>query len=245
MSSLFFPQLSTGALVQYPVKRRKAIRVVDTESEDGSVIRYLDIRESTLRWELSYAGLTQDEVNALQALFDACCGPFRSFTFLDPTGNLLGPQWQYGAGIQMSGTTYTNTSNAVAEVSQTLTIPANYVYTFSVNGNIAADPGATLTLVRRGPSTEQHTATRLNQTSLTSSGALPDTGNSFTAALQLQPGQSISLNQAQLEAQPAASPFRPATGSIYPNAHWAQADLTFTADGPNSFSSKFTIETHV
>jgi len=38
---------------------------------------------------LAYAGLTDDEVGALQEFFAATEGTLNSFTFLDPTGNLL------------------------------------------------------------------------------------------------------------------------------------------------------------
>ncbi len=245
MPSLFFPQLSTGTLVQYPVKRKKTIRVVSTQAEDGSIIQHFDANGSLLSWELIYAGLTQDEVSVLQGLFDSCCGTLRSFTFLDPVGNLLGSQWQYGPTVQMNGSTYTNIGNAPEEISQTAAVPANYFYTFSISGSISADPTATLTLIRRGPNTEQQTVAPLNQAVLVSSGALTDSGVGLTVAIQLQPGQSINFTQAQLEAQPVLSPFQPASGGVYPQAHWAQNELVFTATAPNCFSSKFTIETHI
>src|SRR6185312_16960574 len=84
MANLFFPQLSTGALVQYPVKRIKSFQTVGTQAEDGSVLTHFDPKGSVLTWQLEYAGITQAEVNQLQALFDACAGRFRAFTFIDP-----------------------------------------------------------------------------------------------------------------------------------------------------------------
>jgi hypothetical protein len=84
-----------------------------------------------------------------------------------------------------------------------------------------------------------------NTSRLVSSGALFDAGTGFTVAMRLQPGQSVDISQAQLEAQPAPSPFRKASNGVYANAHWAIDALTFTAQGPNSFSTKFSIETHV
>jgi hypothetical protein len=245
MASLFFPQLSTGTLTQYPIKRVKSVHTAGYMAEDGTKIMYFDPDGSALTWQLSYAGLNQDEVTALETLFEACCGQFRAFTFLDPLANLLGPQWLNDPTIQVSGTVYTNTGTAPAGISQALPIPAGYTYCFSLPGNLAADPSATITIVCTGPNSQNQTTLALNQTLLVYSGALADDGTTFTITVQLQPGQSIDLNEAQLEAQPVPSPFRPALGGVYPNAIWGMDELTFVANGPNSFSTKFSIVTHV
>ena len=245
MASLFFPQLLTGALTQYPIKRVKNVHTAGYMAEDGTKIMYFDPDGSSLTWQLSYAGLNESEVTALETLFEACCGQFHAFTFLDPLANLLGPQWQSGATIQVAGTVYTNAGNAPAGVSQTLPIPAGYTYSFSVPGNLSADPSATITIIRSGPNSQNQTTIALNQTLLVSSGALVDSGTTFTVTIQLQPGQSIDLSEAQLEAQPVPSPFRPALGGVYTNAIWGMDELTFVANAPNSFSSKFSIVTHV
>ena len=81
---------------------------------------------------------------------------------------------------------------------------------------------------------------------MVSSGALADSEASFTVAIELQPGQTLDLEQAQLEAQLSPSAFRPAsnTGGIYQKAHWAMNELLFQADAPDSFSTSFTIETY-
>jgi hypothetical protein len=245
MANLFFPQLLTGALIQYPVKRTKSVHTAGIQADDGSVISYFDPNGSTLSWELSYADINGAEVSMLQALFDNCRGRFRSFTFLDPLANLLTSQWHISPTIQIAGNTYANAGNAPQEISQTFAIPAGYVYSFSVAGSAGADPSARLTLIRRGAAAEQRTSLPLNQSLLVSSGALPDAAATFTVALELQPGQTIDLSQVQLEAQPAPSAFRPTLGGVYPNAHWAVDELLFTSTGPDTFSTRFTIETHV
>jgi hypothetical protein len=245
MANLFFPQLSTGALVQYPVKRSKSVHTVSTQAEDGSVLTYFDPKGSMLTWQLEYAGITQAEVNQLQVLFDACAGRLRTFTFIDPLANLLTGQWQAGTGIQAAGSTYTNAGNLPAELSQTFSLPSGYAYCFSIRGNLNADPSATLTLIRRGSVTEERTVLPVMNSLLISNGALPDAGQQFIAAILLQPGQSVNVSQAQLEAQPAPSPFRPAQGGVYSKANWAVDELLFTATGPDLFSTKFSIETNV
>jgi hypothetical protein len=245
MANLFFPQLSTGALVQYPVKRTKTVQTVSTESEDGSVLTYFDASGSALTWQLEYDGITQAEADRLQALFDACAGRFRAFTFIDPTANLLHQQWQAGVGVSNAGTVYTNEGNAPAEVSQVFPLPSNYVYCFSLAGDLNSDEEATVTLIRRGSTTQEKATVPLRRALLVSSGALDEAGLQFAVAIQLQPGQSIDLAQAQLEAQPMPSPFRPARGGVYPEAHWAIDELIITAMGPDLCTTKFSIETAV
>jgi hypothetical protein len=245
MAELFFPQLSTGALTQYPVKRVKSVHTAGYMADDGTKVMYFDPNGGSLIWQLSYAGLTQDEVTSLETLFDACCGQFRAFTFLDPLANLLGPQWQPDATVQLSGAVATNIGSAPAGVSQSLAIPAGYTYAFSVPGNLSADPSENISIVASGPNSQTQVVLSLNKPLLVYSGSLTDTGVGLTIKLQLQPGQSIDLSEAQLEAQPAPSPFRPALGGIYTNAHWAADQLTFIAEGPNSFNTNFSIVTHV
>lgn len=245
MAELFFPQLSTGALTQYPITRVKSVHTAGYMADDGTKVMYFDPNGGSLTWQLSYAGLTQDEVVSLEALFEACCGQFRAFTFIDPLANLLGPQWLPDAAVQLSGTVATNTGSAAAGVSQSLAIPAGYTYAFSVPGNRSADPSATLSILASGPNSQNQIVLSLNKPLLVYSGALADTGLGFTIKIQFQPGQSIDLSQAQLEAQPAPSPFRPALGGIYANAHWGADELTFIAEGPSSFNTNFSIVTHV
>lgn len=245
MAELFFPQLSTGALTQYPIKRVKSVHTAGYMAEDGTKVMYFDPNGGSLTWQLSYAALTQDEVTSLETLFEACSGQFRAFTFLDPLANLLGTQWQPDATVQLSGSIATNTGAVTAGVSQSLAIPADYTYAFSVPGDLSADPAANISILASGPNSQNQVVRSLNQPLLVYSGALVDTGLGFTIKIQLQPGQRIDLSQAQLEAQPAPSPFRPALGGVYTNAHWGGDELTFVAEGPNLFNTNFSIVTHV
>lgn len=243
MADLFFPQLATGALVQYPVKRTKAVQTVSTRAEDGSVITYFDPRGSLLAWQLEYSGITQEEADRLLNLFESCAGRFRAFTFIDPVANLLKQQWETGTGVNKADNVYTNSGNSTAEVWQTFSIPSGYAYSFSLPGDFTASAAATLTLIRRGSVTEDSVTLPLRDALLVSSGALGDAGPGFTVAVRLQPGQSVDLSKAQLEAQPSPSLFRMPQGGVYPNAHWAVDELLFTAIGPDLYSTKFSIET--
>jgi hypothetical protein len=73
---------------------------------------------------------------------------------------------------------------------------------------------------------------------------LNDSGTSITAAIQLKAGQAVQVFGPQLEAQANASTYRPTSSAsgIYSNAHWASNQLIFSANGPSSFASSFSIE---
>src|SRR5271154_2484239 len=101
MSKLVFPQLSTGALAQFPIRKSNSVHTVTNVLEDGTVLAYADPNSGCLRWDLSYAALSSLEVSALQSLFESSSGRWAPFTFIDPTGNMFGfsadltaPAWQ-------------------------------------------------------------------------------------------------------------------------------------------------------
>ena len=242
MPNLVFPQLASGTMTQYPVRRTRYLRTIKNMAEDGTPYLYCDVNASIVNWELAYTGLTTNEMQSLLTLFDECGGPYRGFTFLDPVGNLLSSSWQLASGISQSGTTYTNSSGSPLAVSQTLPIPASYQYCFSIAVQ-STGPG-TLTLIRRGAISEQRDSISISETNLISSGQLTDSGTTFTVAIELLPGQSINLTQWQLQAQMAPGSYQKPTltGGVYTNAHWAQNQLIFTADGPDSFSTTVVVE---
>lgn len=265
MANLYFPQLSTGAIAQYPIRKFRLTRTIKNVLPDGNMILFSDPSGGRLIWELSYTSLPVVDLEAIQAHFDACLGPFRAFTFIDPTENMLlsssdlrAPVWQSsslmdivpGAGDPEGGSAafvVTNTSQASQEISQPMTLPSNYQYCFSV---YAASAGASaLTLVRRGDSTEERTSIPISGTwrRIVSSGQLNDPGTEFLVSISLEPGQQVQVYGPQVEAQLAPSRYRPTTqrSGVFSNAHWAVDQLTVVAEAPNLFSTSFCIETAI
>src|ERR1700682_2104067 len=86
---LYYPQLASGALCQLPIKTRTRLRTVSNELPSGDNIRMTDPGIATVRWRLQYAGLTDGERSSIEQLFEAAEGQLTTFTFLDPTDNLL------------------------------------------------------------------------------------------------------------------------------------------------------------
>lgn len=246
MAELFFPQLSTGSLIQYPLRRTRSVHTVVNAMEDGSQLAYFDADAGMLTWALSYAGVNHDEMNALQTLFEEASGRLRAFTFIDPTENLLSNVWLQSPLIQAAGSIFTNAGSAPAELAQTLSVPANYQFCFSLTAS-AAQPGVgAVEVIRRGPNSERREVLSVGERAFTS-GNLADSGIGFTIAIALQPGQTLTLSEMQLEAQSTPSPYRsPRTsGAVFANAHFAIDELLWTADGPDSYSVNFQIEAHV
>ena len=157
---LVYPQLATGALSQFPVQKRRRLRTVVNTSLDGRAIKLADPGAETTEWQLAYAGLTDDEIAALQQFFAASEGTLNSFTFLDPTANLFawsdqldnaawaaGPFLSVVGGIAdpaggMTAWRLTNSGAGAQNISQTLSAPAGYVYCFSVFArSLASHPG--------------------------------------------------------------------------------------------------------
>jgi hypothetical protein len=227
------------------------------------MILYSDPDGGQLVWDLAYTNLADIDVQALQAHFNACVGPFHAFTFIDPTDNMLvsssdltSSPWMAGSLIQVaagaadpaggtSAFTVTNTGQANQAITQTLNVPSGYQYCFSVYA-MAASLTA-ITLLRQGSAAQDESSLPLgtNWARIVSSGKLNDSGSTFTIGISLAPGQQVLLYGPQLEAQVVPSRYRPTAqvGGVYASAHWGVDQLSITADAPNVSSTAFSIET--
>jgi phage-related protein len=79
-----FPQLKTGAIVQYPITRYDEYRNQTVRFVDGTDQRYRDCGASRQRWEIRLSGLDEIELAAIEEFFLANQGAFGSFAFADP-----------------------------------------------------------------------------------------------------------------------------------------------------------------
>src|SRR6476469_8600282 len=100
---LVFPQLTTGTAALYPVTKQGLQRSVVNELVDGSTVVYADRDGAIAGWQLRATGLTLAEWNAIESLFQQTAGMARTFTFLDPVGNLLLQSENLGAGAGTKG----------------------------------------------------------------------------------------------------------------------------------------------
>jgi hypothetical protein len=265
MGNLFFPQLASGSLVQLPIRKTRLVRTLQNVLADGSSILYSDPSGSLLSWDLAYRELVVADLQALQAHFNSCVGPFHAFTFIDPTDNMLTSSadltasvWMNESGLQIaagaaaptggSGAfTLSNPGQVSCQISQLLSVPSNYQYCFSVY--VRSPQSATILLRRSGSTTvaDQTYAIGANWTRIISAGRLNDAGTMISVAVELSPGQEVQLYGPQLEPQLAPSRFRPTSGrgGVYPMAHWAIDQLPVIAEGPDLYSTAFSIETTI
>jgi hypothetical protein len=265
MANLFFPQLLSGALAQYPIRKNRLVRTISNLLPDGSLLQFSDPGGSRLLWDLEYTELSIVDMAALQAHFTACAGPVHAFTFIDPTDNMLASSsdltaavWQTspllkiatGISDPMSGTgavSITNTGQAMQQISQTLSVPANYQYCFSLYAAGQQASNIELTVTGNSASTTNSCVASPNWTRVSWSGRLNDPGTSLTIGLAIAPAQTVQIYGLQLEAQLAPSRYRAtgAQGGVYANAHWAVDQIASIADAPGLFSTSFTIETAI
>src|SRR3954447_2421823 len=126
-----YPQLSTGALAQYPLAKTFVQRTVMNQLADGTTVRLADPDARIYRWELQYRALSDIEREALEKFFRDSEGPLRSFLFLDPCGNLLTSSTDFEqkpwnkapllSTVAKDGTVrVTNTSQATQTLQQTV-----------------------------------------------------------------------------------------------------------------------------
>ena len=265
MANLFFPQLTSGVLVQYPVRRVLVQRSIKNILADGSMILLPDPAAKKIVWQLSYTELSSADMAALVNHFAVCEGRLQAFTFIDPTGNMLmnsanltAGGWQLPSNISsvakvadpaggLQAVQLTNVGQAAQEIVQTVAVPSGYQYCFSAY--VSGPQNGSIGLIRRGSAAEESSLSTIGPqwTRVSSSGRLSDSGTSMTVGLSLAAGQQISLYGPQLEAQVWLSRYC-ATGQaagVYANAHWAVDQLPTVAEGPDLFGTAFTIEAMV
>jgi hypothetical protein len=249
---LVYPQLSSGALAQYPILKRNRQRTVVNTMADSTSIKLADPAGQVTAWQLKYAGLSDTEALALQQFFTATEGSLNAFTFLDPTANLLSwseqltnavwaldPFLSITAGVTdptggTSGWLVSNSGAAAQTISQTLSAPGGYVYCFSVYGQSSQD--TPVTLLCGTASLVCPSDASWNRLALTGTG--DPTSQSVVFGVRVPPGATVNIFGLQVEAQAAASLYKPSeTGGVYENANFRDDVFMLTTTDVNRNSA--------
>ena len=260
---LYFPQLSTGAVGQYPIQKRRLTRTVVNEAADGARFKLADANAAVVEWSLSFQTLTDNERDALTQFHGSVEGSLGNFTFLDPTDNLLcwsekldEAVWErnlllmvtVGVADPHGGTNanrITNTGAGPLAIQQVINGPGWYEYAFSLQARSGL--AQQLTLIRSTATASQSSAYQIGPdwTPILLSGKFAGTDPSVTFAIQLQPGGSADLYAIQVEAQIGASGYKKTLSScgVYPNARFLDDALDVQADGPSQHSCQLRIHT--
>jgi hypothetical protein len=261
---LYFPQLTTGSISQFPVTRKNQRRTITNILPDGSDLRMEDSGAAQVTWDLTYTHLTSDEFAGIQQLFEAVEGRLGTFTFLDPTANLLNwtedfsqsnwtadPLLQTGANVQdpFGGTgaaQMTNTAQIPQQIRQTIAAPSSFRYCFSVY--LRSEAPCMVAMIPASQAESQGSfAVGSTWTRAITSVKLASQQDGITFGLELPAGCSVAVFGPQVEAQLGAGSYKKTTNlaGVYTNSRFDSDALALTATGPNQHSCTVRIKSCV
>lgn len=252
---LYYPQLASGVMSQYPVRRQIQLRTITNEMLGGDNIKAADAAASTVRWRLDYRGLTETEWSSIGKLFETAEGQLSTFTFLDPTDNLLvwSEDWTQKAwsadplltlascqdplggnnAIQL-----TNNAQAAQRLMQTTAGPSWFQYCFSVF--LRSDAVCQVQLVASTSGEELLTPVSVGTSWNRSfaSGQLSAIQDGVSFGVQVPAGLRLYGFAAQVEAQRGAGSYKKTIdrGGVYRSTRFDDDTLARTSDGPNQNS---------
>ena len=91
-----FPELSTGAVAQYPLGINTGLPSQLIRFLDGSDQRYRLRGRSLRQWRIQLTLLTENEMQGLELFFADQLGGYSVFTFPDPYSGTLVPNCRFG-----------------------------------------------------------------------------------------------------------------------------------------------------
>lgn len=258
---LFYPQLLTGAVCQYPVTRKNNRRTLTNILADGTTIRMADTGAASVNWELGYSNLTTTEAAGLQDLFTASFGEWGSFTFLDPTDNLLNwsedlthtvwaadPLLALGAGLTdpfggTAATRLTNASQTTQQLAQSLAAPGWYQYCFSVYVRSDQPTQVELFASNGGESAQTDLLVGAEWQRAVYSFQLASIVPTIAVGVRLPAGASVSVFGLQLDAQLGPGSYMKSRdrAGLYPKTRFQGGTLRPTATGLNQFACAVTL----
>jgi hypothetical protein len=248
----YFPQLESGAVAQFPVRRRARHRTVLNEAGDGSQIRFSDVNFEERGWELRFEGISDAEWQAIEDLFVNVEGRLGTFLFLEPGANLLAwsekqeeDVWQSDAGIEvLAGQTdplggaearTISAGGSSGALWQAMAAPAGLRYAGSIWARTSAS-GAALQVsdgVSAAVTTAIDSSNEWKRYSIAS--ALGSSEEAVHFRIVAPAGGSVTVFGAQLEAQAMPSDYKKTLEQpgVYPNARFDQDVLADEAEGPD------------
>lgn len=254
---IYFPQLQTGAAVQFPLQRTAHLRTASCDFADGTVTRVADPGARILRWKLEYRGLIDEEWAKLASFFQQTRGRLQTFCFLDPFENLLSwsadpakPVWTVAPAIQISagaedvfggstGFVFTNNGATTQRISQRLDIPGSGQYSWSMYIRDASDASCKMMAESGDGGSWMDVPAASGWQRVSMPCSIPGTSQTLTFGIDIQRGVSIRVCGLQVDAQPNPAKVR-ATRSrsgVLPLSRFDQDQLTLTSAGLNDHAT--------
>ena|SRR5579872_1057504 len=254
---LYYPQLTSGSSSQFPVGRTMQLRTITNQMLGGDNIRAADTGAGAVRWQLQYQGLTDAEWASIDLLFEAVEGQLGTFTFLDPTDNLLlwsedwtkqawraDPLIAMGTRVQdpfggSNAMPLTNNAQTAQRVMQATAGPSWFRYCFSVFLRSDVPSVVQLVVSTTGQDWTSPVNVGPNWTRMAAGTSLSATQNGVSFGIQVPAGFRVYAFGAQAEAQPSAGPYKKTTdlAGVYSNASFDSDTLSRTTDAPNQNST--------
>ena len=250
---IYFPQLSSGAISQFPLRRESGYRTLVNRSFDGREIRLQDLDYFERQWELPLELLTDGEWQAIQDLFATTQGRYKSFLFLEPGESLLAWSENYAeavwvkAGVAVTpgiddpfGATAASRLSGAGTLSQVLAIPAKLRYAASIWGR-TTEAGAALELADGAGQTASAAFATDGSWRRYTLGTAWTASAAETVAFGVSApgGGAVDIYGAQLEAQPTASAYKKTLdqGGVHAGARFATDTLADQATEPGRHAS--------
>lgn len=253
---LAYPQMETGALGQFPIRKLRQMRTVSNATADGRFFKFADPAAEVTQWELEYYALTDTEAATLSRFFDSVEGRLLGFTFLDPTANLLAwsnrldeSVWERDPFVSLAGdltdpccgTAAWRVSNGGAapqSIWQTLAAPGRYTYCFSAYVRAPEVTDVTLLIGER----RVNAAARPTWSRVCASVSDNPESEWVRFGIETPAGRSVEVFGMQAETQAGASVYKPTMGGgVYKNARFLDDELRITTTGINRNTCRVTI----
>lgn len=255
-----FPQLSSGAVGQFPFDREIRFRTLVNRAADGTEIRVSDVDFQERLWRLPVSELSDQEWQQIEDLLVQVEGRLKSFLFLEPGASLLSwselfsdPAWQKDSGISVLGgqpdpfggteAGRVTSGGSQGALSQLVNIPGSFRYAGSLWAR-TSQPGAVLQIDDAGAQAVEAGIDTSNQWKRYSAGYnLSSSSETIRYRVVLPAGAVVEIYGPQLEAQPAPSAYKRTLqqSGIYPNARFDQDFLPDRLTGVNRHAGEIRI----
>ncbi len=253
---LYYPQLPTGTVAQYPLRKTLLKRTIVNDCLDSRTVKLADVSAAAVEWQLNYAGLTEAEWNALKSLFLAAEGRLQTFVFLDPSDNLFrfsetlsSTVWQQDGLLALStgvtdplgtarATSLANSAAVSQNLSQTVEAAGWFGYSFSVYVRSSTTTAVILTRRTADGSDSRTENSGPAWRRLQSFGYVDGTAETIEFALTIPAGATVEVFGFQAEAQPQPSAYKKtgSQGGVYRTTRFSEDFVTPVVVGPNDYS---------
>ena len=256
---LYYPQLTTGAVAQFPVTRNINMRTVANQLPSGYTIRMADTGAQKVAMAASIFRVSpMASDRPFESLFEASQGQLDAFTFLDPADNLLmwsedwtqtvwtaDPLLQVIGGVAdpLGGSAamqLTNTAQTTQQIVQNTSGPSGFVYCYSVYVRSAVPATIQLVVTTTGQTVLTAVTTTSSWTQGDSLRSLSVQQEGIGFGVQLPAGVQVDTFGAQAEAQPGAGLYKKTIdlGGVYSSTRFSSDLLLVTATAPNQHSCR-------